>query len=667
MKMVTKLPSEDFTYAILSHRWVDDEITYQQFQEGGRYHHLSGYEKVKRAAIITRDVYKLKYVWVDTCCINKMDSSELSESINSMYQWYRDATVCIAFLSDVDSVPKNTDSKIKMTTYIDSMEKSKWFERGWTLQELVAPRKLVFYDKEWTRIGEKTDFVDPIFRITNVPARIIACHAQPSDYSLARRMSWAANRKTTRVEDIAYCMLGIFEVSMPPIYGEGMHAFRRLQEEIVKRSSDLTIFAWRLPGEIPPHVQINGASATQSVFDNNTTVQRERSPATYGGSRNRTPRQVSPSDETLRGRQTLGRQHQLLPSGAASPRSSTEAALSLPPEAPPLARSASSSDVGLPVPKRCLFAESPKLFAGNESLHPFIDDFENFTVTNRGLFISGSIYLRLLYNSTTDQLTSTTKYLFLIGSQAQSFVGIQLLKIGPNLFQRNWDANVAVLKRNDVDKMRGFLVTDWYILIDNPPANTITSKTFRQYSIHVPTKGENNESFLLKDTSPTHLWDVHDRLFLRPKSYGWTRYEMVLAMKCSVSLQGAHVPGARNGERCEPVRVNLIVLCDYRTQQDTVKFLVYQESDYVKQTDMLMVRRAPNSSLMWADLEIMCPELMKLHDHITVNAGTPERQRLFRISVSARAGEVQLSDSNPDTKQDLHSVFFRIERMRTGR
>ncbi|KAK4460442.1 ankyrin repeat-containing domain protein [Cladorrhinum samala] len=214
-------------YAILSHVWGESELTIQDVQASvGQT--KKGYSKVINCCSRAKSD-GFDYVWIDTCCIDKTSSAELSEAINSMYRWYQDADVCYVHLADVPSVP---------------FPDSRWFTRGWTLQELIAPSVVVFVDENWRDLGTKATLQEAIMRSTNIPAAVLAGNG-PSNASVAQRMSWAARRQTTRVEDIAYCLLGIFGVNMPLLYGEGERAFIRLQEEIIRTSDDQSIFAWR--------------------------------------------------------------------------------------------------------------------------------------------------------------------------------------------------------------------------------------------------------------------------------------------------------------------------------------------------------------------------------------------------------------------------------------
>jgi hypothetical protein len=221
-------PGDVPKYAILSHRWEQEEVTFQDMKSE-TFTQLKGFSKLQgcceRAA---GDGYS--WVWIDTCCIDKTSSAELSEAINSMYRWYRDSAICYAYLSDIQD-PKD-------------LATSKWFLRGWTLQELVAPRRISLFDGQWRDIGTKHLLAEQISSITTIPKNTLL-GTSPFRCNAAQRMSWASTRQTTREEDMAYCLMGLFDVHMLPIYGEGLEkAFLRLQEEILKRSSDQTLFLW---------------------------------------------------------------------------------------------------------------------------------------------------------------------------------------------------------------------------------------------------------------------------------------------------------------------------------------------------------------------------------------------------------------------------------------
>lgn len=252
-------------YAILSHTWgePEDEVTFQDMTmlrqsvstnlsgsslkvTGIEIKRRPGFEKILFACQQARED-GLQWAWVDTCCIDKTSSAELDESIMSMYRWYEHSNQCYAYLSDVptDLVGDRLDSRLRV---------SRWFTRGWTPQELIAPRKVTFFGQAWRRLGSRSTLSRTIHDITRVPEKLLRCETnnQLSDlchYSAAQKMSWAARRECKRIEDVAYCLLGLFNIYMGLHYGEGNQAFVRLQEEILKKTVDHTLFAWTGPAE----------------------------------------------------------------------------------------------------------------------------------------------------------------------------------------------------------------------------------------------------------------------------------------------------------------------------------------------------------------------------------------------------------------------------------
>jgi hypothetical protein len=290
-------------YAILSHTWGDDEVTFQDLQRG-QYEHKLGLEKIRYTCQqAKRD--ELSWCWVDTCCIDKTSSAELSEAINSMFNWYSRAQVCYAYLADVrvnsscepcvetqadiervtndfsDASAKssggtpaqkeprwtsctelhhqtttigtpsehcNRRTPGPVTSLVVAFRDSRWFQRGWTLQELIAPRRLNFFDHSWEPLGRRDDeLLDAVTEVTGLNPMVFGNPLVLREVPIARRMSWMARRQTTRKEDEAYCLLGVFGVNMPLLYGEEDSAFVRLQEELLRRFPDNSVLIFTKP------------------------------------------------------------------------------------------------------------------------------------------------------------------------------------------------------------------------------------------------------------------------------------------------------------------------------------------------------------------------------------------------------------------------------------
>ncbi|PMD32900.1 HET-domain-containing protein [Hyaloscypha variabilis F] len=235
-------------YVILSHTWGAEEVTFQDIQDFKKARGKKGFRKLKGCCNKAKSD-GFRWVWIDTCCIDKSSSAELSEAINSMYEWYKNSEICYAYLEDVKlGVARPQMKETYLTTSnIGSFESSRWWSRGWTLQELIAPSIVEFYASDWTEIGTKLSLLNSISQITGIQEAILENSLQINDINIASRMSWASKRQTSRVEDTAYCLMGIFGVNMPLLYGEGRRAFHRLQEEIIRIHEDYTLLAWRYP------------------------------------------------------------------------------------------------------------------------------------------------------------------------------------------------------------------------------------------------------------------------------------------------------------------------------------------------------------------------------------------------------------------------------------
>ncbi|PMD32012.1 hypothetical protein L207DRAFT_590884 [Hyaloscypha variabilis F] len=248
LSLTKDLISDVPPYAILSHTWGADgeEITFQEVVNASEQtRSKAGYRKIlfcgEQAA---RD--NLEYFWVDTCCIDKSNNTELSEAINSMFRWYRNAAKCYVYLTDVSVEHGEHDDPRR--SWELPFRRSRWFTRGWTLQELIAPRSVEFFSAEGTPIGDKTSLEKDVHDITGIAIQALqGCPLE--DFTVDERMTWAKTRRTTREEDKAYSLLGIFDVCMPLIYGEGEeNALRRLRGEISAHEGELDLpFAVEAP------------------------------------------------------------------------------------------------------------------------------------------------------------------------------------------------------------------------------------------------------------------------------------------------------------------------------------------------------------------------------------------------------------------------------------
>ncbi|KAI1278835.1 HET-domain-containing protein [Xylaria sp. FL0933] len=299
-------------YAILSHTWGDDEVLFQDLADP-RHKEKLGYRKIEgccQQAI--RDGFD--FVWIDTCCIDKRSSAELSEAINSMFRWYGEAKVCYVYLVDV---LRGENPHKPHSAFLNS----RWFTRGWTLQELIAPHNLKFFYSNWTVIFETTkesrgqilfdlyepdssepdfseldSFLDTIASITGIEDwHMYSLHTMDmtlKHVSVATKLSWVSRRSTTRTEDMAYCLLGLLDVNMPLLYGEGHRAFLRLQEEFLKQSFDSSILLWGFGMDRPDILNIG------SYFSPNCLAP---TPQLFQGFRNLTLRKSNGFSDTRPG------------------------------------------------------------------------------------------------------------------------------------------------------------------------------------------------------------------------------------------------------------------------------------------------------------------------------------------------------------------------------
>jgi hypothetical protein len=195
-------------YAILSHCWRSEEVLFPDMAgDTSIAQNKKGYQKIEASCRIALG-HKLQYLWCDTCCIDKSSSTELSEAINSMYEYYSKAKLCIAYLDDVENEAAGNVS----------IENAKWFTRGWTLQELIAPRHIRFYSREWQYLGTKKTLLSKLALATGIRKSVLLQPAMLTHVGVSQKLSWAAHRTTKRPEDRAYSLLGLFGIHMPPLY-----------------------------------------------------------------------------------------------------------------------------------------------------------------------------------------------------------------------------------------------------------------------------------------------------------------------------------------------------------------------------------------------------------------------------------------------------------------
>lgn len=236
---ITEVIRTYFRHAMLSHKWDVNEPLFHELPNGVFASGLPPrFTKLKSFCEVVKGL-GLGWAWCDTCCINKDSSAELEEAITSMFRWYRDSALTIVYFSDVSGFSH------------EDLIKSKWFKRGWTLQELLAPRVMRFYDRTWTPCVRGPEYnhklvpewLDALQRATGIPPSILQEFTQGPE-NPREKLRWASPRVTTRVEDLAYCLFGIFDVTLQPQYGEGEKAFGRLLVELIKVTQDTGLLDW---------------------------------------------------------------------------------------------------------------------------------------------------------------------------------------------------------------------------------------------------------------------------------------------------------------------------------------------------------------------------------------------------------------------------------------
>ncbi|KAH0431281.1 hypothetical protein CcaCcLH18_07158 [Colletotrichum camelliae] len=237
-------------YAVLSSTWGADEVRYSDLEDdkiSSRAMLKTGYKKLEEACRVASQ-HELRYVWVDTCCTNRADPKELSDTINSGFELFRSAALCIVYLADVEAQEQETHTSPRKAPAVAPTERlrhSRWFTRSWSLQELIAPPRVYFYSRQWHFIGRRNELQLFLYDLTEIDPYVLAT-GDLSRVPFARKMFWAARRNATALEDISYALLGLAGVKISIRYGEGAtEAFYRLQEELLKTTEDPSIFAWR--------------------------------------------------------------------------------------------------------------------------------------------------------------------------------------------------------------------------------------------------------------------------------------------------------------------------------------------------------------------------------------------------------------------------------------
>jgi hypothetical protein len=214
-------------YAILSHTWGrdEDEVKFEDISSGLRRQDDTSKLGYKKLRFCQKKVEKdgLVYFWIDTCCIKKSDSSELQRSLASMFYWYQRAARCYVYLCDVSIYDSAGHHESK---WEQAFSRSRWFKRGWTLQELIAPTSILFFSKEQRLIGSRDELSSTISIVTHISVPALE-GLELSRFSRDERMSWTSGRVTTVPEDSAYCLIGIFDVELNMLYAEGDYQKRK--------------------------------------------------------------------------------------------------------------------------------------------------------------------------------------------------------------------------------------------------------------------------------------------------------------------------------------------------------------------------------------------------------------------------------------------------------
>jgi hypothetical protein len=241
MERIVEVVATYFRCVMLSHRWEEKEPLLNDIQNKVVYEleAVGGIVKLQSFCRIAREAH-YRWAWVDTCCINKNNNTEVQKSLNSMFVWYRHSALTIVYLSDVSPSSK-----------AGALAKSAWNGRGWTVQEFLAPKVILFYQSNWTLYlddrssnhKESTAIMQELEDATGIDAGTLVAF-RPGMTNAREKLQWVSTRVTTLEEDVAYSLFGIFDISLPVIYGEKQNALGRLLQEIVAQSGDITALDW---------------------------------------------------------------------------------------------------------------------------------------------------------------------------------------------------------------------------------------------------------------------------------------------------------------------------------------------------------------------------------------------------------------------------------------
>lgn len=620
-------------YTILSHTWGDQEVTLQEWTTYRQQHQRhdshrhpytedngtppppksTGRTKIESfCSVARRDGHS--HVWVDTCCIDKTSSAELTESINSMFQWYKDASVCYAYLSDFGGSSSSRNTDAGSTPFYEAARDCHWFTRGWTLQELIAPRALRFYDGSWRFRGTRDEHGRDLEAITGIDYSVLLGprhpeYVAPAEYSVADRMSWASSRRTKRTEDIAYCLLGLFGVHMPLIYGEEMGAFRRLQEAIIQNSNDLSILAW-------------GMSHTLSEEERRETwLQRGESSYYSDSGGAETENSISKEYDSV-WNDLMDEEHEDQLVSSVHIRSETTTM--------EIGDAPTSLAVRLlsPLPevhhrhkrRRNLFASAPSDFAHSRHISkPFRHSHSpEFTMTNKGLRIKARIFKGMYDDGDGGATTGYFLYLaeqelvdsaLLPDTCQKTQIWLRLRKIWIDIYM----PEALVEHRCDdgqVDFSAYTGLMSFYISHRPHGENDddADDDTLLQHhpcsGIHIP----KHPYIRLKRTIPESHWDETRQLF----------YELDEADPIVLAAEFEAHFGAAGGTAQFIVLFDRTITCD---EENPFLCRVLDCRQYPREAEWIFSNRGTRSALLWCDLEYHMKEISQCNNDIRIEIG----------------------------------------------